>query len=215
MSKEVKGAIVGALITGFFAVIAACITEGRIFPSSSTTSLTTPAATKVVSDAVENESVVVGDENAFVEETSAPVTDAPPKEINIRDLIPLVGRDEKFWVDAAGEKDNLGKDDYELLVYCGDESRRKDIIYPLDKKYKTLKGRIALSETDNDIDDGVWFEFYEGEKKIGKTKHLKAGERPFDFEISVKGVKDLRIVATGSFFFNDVSVLTNGFYLEE
>lgn len=199
MSKEVKAAIVGAIIGGIFTVIAARVGKGIIitFP---------PTSTPLPSEQVEPKKVT-----EKPEDTNTP-TDTSLKEIDIRELTPLIGEDENFWEDASDMQDNLGNDQYIFSIFYGGDSYSQEITYPLDEKYKVLKGTIALSQKNNKIGDGVWLEFYDGKRCLGRTKHLKRGVRPLDFTIKVDGVKDLKIVSTASTMHLGAYILTNGFF---
>lgn len=205
MSKEVKA----ALITGICTIIAAIIGE-KILITVTNPPEPSPGPT-IVMATVTPDNIAEPTVEPTIEPTVEP---EESKEIDIRELTPLIGNDEDFWEEAIDEQDNLGNENYSYSIFCGGDSFSNEITYPLDKKYKSLKGTIALSQKDNDIGDGAWLEFYDGKKCIGHTKHLKAGVRPFEFSINVEGVEDLKIVSTASTMHLWANILTNGFFLE-
>lgn len=134
-----------------------------------------------------------GSDSALAYSSNTPKPTAAGKKgetVELRSITPMIGKDEDFWDDSYGDKDNLGNDEYSLEVQCyGSDD---GITYPLDKKYSILKGKIALSASSNDS-SGIWLEFFSGDKKLGETEHMKAGSRPSEFQIDVSNVTDLRV----------------------
>lgn len=112
----------------------------------------------------------------------------------------------------TGRLDNVGNsysaDAYELYasVTGGDRS----ITFPLDGKYSTLSGTIAIRQ--NESHESLRLEFYNGDVLIGQTEMLRDGVRPIDFSVDVSGVVDLtlRTSTETSYGF----AYTNGLYLE-
>ena len=135
------------------------------------------------------------------------------KIVDIADMTPLIGKSDKFWYSSTS-KDNVGNT-YKYQLYCGGEGYTQEITYALDSNYITLKGELGLREQNNNLNDGIWIEFYGDGKKLGETIHFYKGVRPYSFEINVSGVNDLKIVCTSNSMHRDGYLLTNGFFVSE
>lgn len=129
------------------------------------------------------------------------------EEVFIGDLI-------SFARESSGEKDNVGNKypsgffiNYDALFDNGN-----NLTYYIQKKYRLISGTIGLYQEQNDIDDGIWLEFYGDDKFIGATQHLFAGIEPIKFEFDISGVTKLKIILKGGD--QSSGILTNGFYLD-
>lgn len=152
----------------------------------------------------------IGELEGGIGKTPEPTaTSTSEKVVDLRSITPIVGSDEDFWDESDGREDNLGNNEYLLMIYC--ENGGAEITYPIDKQYSILRGNVALSGEYNKS-EGLWLAFYDGEKKLGETQHMKAGDRPSKFQIDVGNVTDLRIVADG-LSYETGFLLTNGFEL--
>ena len=139
--------------------------------------------------------------------TTSPVQDETT-EVDIQTLKPIIGSKTLFW--GSGGEANYGTERYKASIWCDDDGT--GITYPIDGEYSIIKGDLALEDFYNDSDSKYWVEFYDQDgKRIGKTRKLTAGVRPIQFEFSIKGVIDLKVVPYSSH--GTTSLLTNGFFL--
>lgn len=101
-------------------------------------------------------------------------------------------------VRCGDDTDNLGN------TYTGgyrvniDNAWDKEAVFAIDKKYSTISGTIALHSNCNEITDGIWIEFYDGERLIAETEHLYAGVRPISYEYDISNVDELKVVFAGT-----------------
>lgn len=160
--------------------------------------------------------------------TSTPVETAPPNvstdepesspepidgTVNLMDLEPIIGYSNFWRDDITGYEDNLGKSDYIGSIRCANSEYDDKIVYPIDGKYTTLTGDLALASIDRNIEDYIWVEFYSNDKMIGKTEKFTKGNRPITFSIDVSGVTDLGIKPNCSGDISSGYLLTHGFFL--
>lgn len=211
MSKKEKVALISALIPAVAYVIVALINKPGVDSGPGNTP--TPVVETPAAETSAAETQQPDDTLSPTRPTEKPSELREGDKIDIREITPLIGKDEDFWEDNPDSEDNLGNSNYSVDIYYrnGDE---REITYPLDYKYSKITGDLALDCDSNDIDYKIWVEFYEGKKKVGETKKLTAGVRPIKFDINVKEVRDLRIIVNStSDLFSYAYLLTNGFYL--
>lgn len=134
------------------------------------------------------------------------------EKINLAEEQPLAGNADEFWCGTSDYTDNMGNK-YVNQIYCVRETR--ELTYALDSRYTVLSATFGLRETDNDIEDGVWIEFYGDGKKIGETIHFYAGVRPNSIELDVTGVNDLQILAKSNVKYWGAFLLTDGIFVSE
>ena len=220
MEKEIKAALISAIagiIVGAMGMYATL--DGNKKSQNQQVTVKIDGIEKIMStddfqkvvDGLENRIAELESEKISVP-TATPAPTATLKSdtsIDLRSLKPIIGSDEDFWDESDGREDNLGNNEYSLMIYCEDGGA--EITYPLDKKYSILRGNIALSGEDNKS-EGLWLTFYDGKKKLGETQHMKAADRPSRFQIDVSNVTDLRIVTDG-LSYEAGFLLTNGFEL--
>ena len=140
--------------------------------------------------------------------------DNTSEKTDIFSLTPFKEGREDFIYSGAGRKDNIGNS-YSTgyyITYDGLQNKNKEVCYLLDGKYKSLKGEIALDYVSKDVESEVWFEFYNGDKELGRTDSLCSGVKPVKVSIDVSQVDELTIRVNGGN--QRSSILTEGFYLE-
>lgn len=151
--------------------------------------------------------------------TEQPVNERVSK-VNILEMQPFVGDLDDFVYNAGANGDNVDNvgntypSGYELCYngYGWNDRLINKVTFILDKQYTTLSGTIALRQSYNDIEDGVWLEFYEGDILLYETDHLYAGIRPVEFSYDVSDVDELTMMIMGG---DDIAfILTDGIYLE-
>lgn len=128
----------------------------------------------------------------------------------------LIGQTEDLTNSSVDFVDNVGNTypgGYSIYYDGNGNKNGREVTYALDGKYTTLRGTIALRSSENDIRDGVWLEFYDGNNKlIRETDHLYAGVSPVLVEVDVTQVDRLRVKANGGDQY--AFILTSGLYLE-
>lgn len=138
-----------------------------------------------------------------------------PEPIDICSLHTLISSQNSFFDSGADEEDNMGNS-YQYKIFCYD-SYKNDITYALDGKYSKLSATFGLRDIDGDNKNTIWIEFYSMDrdkiiKKLGETERFKAGVRPTDVEISLTGVKDLKMITRGES--DNGFLLTDGIFIE-
>lgn len=155
------------------------------------------------------------EENARLKEQIGIVETDTSVETNLFEMQPIVGQKQDIVKSSVDFIDNVGNNypnGYSIYYDGNGNEDNREATYLLEKKYKTLSGKIALRNNENDIRDGVWVEFYDNNTLIYQTDHLYAGVLPIEFSVDVSQIDRLKVKANGGDQF--AFILTSGFYLE-
>lgn len=96
--------------------------------------------------------------------------------------------------DTVTDSENKKYTSY-ILVNESNTLVENTISWSLDGTYSTLSGKICLSNEVEDLNsDGVKITVYGDNKSIYKSKKIRNTTKPFNFNVDISGVKELKIV---------------------
>ena len=210
MEKEVKAAV----ITGICAIIAAVI--GGAMSGNGLKKAEYPESQSVIQQGPSGE-VSSSESDGDIDDRTSVTGETIKIQTPYEDIFELSCLNEgklDFIFPSKNVKDAMGNmypAGY-MLMYDGKQNSRSEATYPLNQKYSTLSGEIALCYDDKDIDEAVWVEFLEKGKIISKTDKISSDIRSVSFALDVSQISELTIHLNGG---SDVAyLLTQGFYLE-
>lgn len=130
------------------------------------------------------------------------------KSYQPKNLLSLSYQNENETIDISNDKGSVtdnknAKYTSYILVKETDELKENAITWNLDGNYSELSGKICLSNKIKDVkSDGVKVTILGDNKVIYKSKKIKKGTNPFNFNIDVTGVKELKLILESD---NDIS----------
>lgn len=164
-------------------------------------------------DVVEN-GLEVLQEDLVLQELKEYYEEAMP--VNLFDVSTLINEVGDWAFLHTNVKDNVGViHESAWQIVASSFGDAESITFILDKKYKTLKGNLVLSEVSKSSKLTAYLEFVGDGKVLGVTETLTAGVRPIEFEIDVSEVRDLKIIpryATG-LGWSSIFIYTDGIWL--